>query len=101
MYQSSCVHCPPGLVNAIGVDLDSAVAVPIVAVGIDSGPIAAEIAPVPIVVAVVDPTVVAVAAAPTVVEVGTVLDPTAAELEIAAATSCVERLGAEQQLQLR
>ena len=43
-------------------------------------------------VAVVDPTVVAV---------GTVLDHTAAELEITAATWCVERLGVEQQLQLR
>ena len=75
------------------VDLGSSVAV-----GIDSGPIAAEIAPGPI---VVDPTVAAVAAAPTAVVVGTVLAPTAAELEIAAATSCVERLGAEQQLQLR
>ena len=45
MYQSSFVHCPPGHVNAIGIDLDSAVAVPIVAVGIDSGPIIA--APMP------------------------------------------------------
>ena len=81
----------PGVFEAVGVDLGPAV-------GIDSGPIAAEIAPGPIVVAVVDRTV---AAAPTAVVVGPVLAPTAAELEMAAATSCFERPGVEQQLQLR
>ncbi len=45
--------------------------------------------------------IVAAVAAPIVVAVGTVVDPTTSELEIAVASRFVERLGAAQQLQMQ